>query len=74
MLRARLDDFLLVDDDEIDAARRLLATHAHTLAEGAGAAALAGLLADPNRPARCAAIVSGGNADAHELATLTAPE
>lgn len=74
VLRARLDDFLLVDDDEIDAARRLLATHAHTLAEGAGAAALAGLLADPNRPASCAAIVSGGNADAHELATLAAPE
>lgn len=66
----RLDDFLLVDDDAIDEALRLLATHAHTLAEGAGAAALAGLLADPRRPAWCAVIVSGGNADARELASL----
>ncbi len=73
ILRDRLDDFILVDDDAIDAARRLLATHAHTLAEAAGAAALAGLLADPTRPANCAVIVSGGNADADELATLSGP-
>lgn len=66
----RLDDFLLVDDDAIDEARMLLATHAHTLAESAGAAALAGLLVDPHRPERCGVIVSGGNADARELATL----
>lgn len=65
-----LDDFLLVDDDAIDDARRLLARCADTVAEGAGAAALAGLLADPNRPQRCAIIVSGGNADARELASL----
>lgn len=67
-----LDDFILVDDDAIDAARRLLATTAHTLAEGAGAAALAGLLADPDRPERCGVIISGGNADPRELATLAA--
>ncbi len=71
IMRERLDDFRLVDDDAIDGARRVLARAAHTLAEGAGAAALAGLLADPNRPARCAIVVSGGNADAHELATLS---
>lgn len=70
ILRERLDDFLVLDDDEIDAARRLLASHAHTLAEGAGAAALAGALADPRRPSRCGVIVSGGNADERELATL----
>jgi threonine dehydratase len=74
ILGARLDDFLLVDDDDIDRARRLLATHAHTLAEGAGAAALAGALA--RRDARAEArgpigvIVSGGNADDRELASL----
>ncbi len=70
VLRDRLDRFLLVDDADIDHARRLLATHAHTLAEGAGAAAMAGLLADEERPAFCAAIVSGGNADSRELADL----
>jgi threonine dehydratase len=31
-------------DDQIAVARRLLATHAHTLAEGAGATALAAVL------------------------------
>lgn len=71
ILRKRLDDFLLVDDDAIDEARRLLASRAHTLAEGAGAAALAGLLADGSRPGRCAVIVSGSNADERELASLT---
>lgn len=74
ILRERLDDFLLVSDDQIDAAARLLATHAHTLAEGAGAASLAGLLADPNRPvgARLGVIVSGGNASPDEIARLSA--
>ncbi|MFV0527016.1 MAG: threonine/serine dehydratase [Acidimicrobiales bacterium] len=62
--------FLLVDDDAIDDARRLFATHAHTLAEGAGAAALAGAGADPDRPGRIGVICSGGNADAAELASL----
>ncbi len=70
VLRERLDDFLLVDDDAIDEARVLLATHAHTLSEGAGAAALAGLLASPRRPRLCAVVVSGGNADPRELADL----
>lgn len=72
ILRRRLDDFLLVSDDQIDDARRMLARLAHTLAEGAGAAALAGLLADSQRPEFAAIIVSGGNADEHEIATLAA--
>jgi len=70
VLLDRLDEFLLVDDDDLDEARRILVTHAHTLAEGAGAAALAGLLADPHRPAKCAIVISGGNADEREIATL----
>ena len=53
ILREGSDDRLLVDDAALDDARRLLATHAHTLAERAGAAGLAGLLADPARPGRC---------------------
>ena len=71
-LRAGLHDFLLVSDDDIDDAARLLATHAHTLAEGAGAAALAGLLALEDRPARVAVMCTGGNASADEIARLAA--
>lgn len=70
VLRERLDDFILVDDLEIDSAMRVLASHAHTLAEGAGAAALAGLLAQDDSPSRCAVILSGGNADSREIASL----
>jgi len=72
VLRDRLDDFVLVTDDQIDAAARLLATHAHTLAEGAGAAALAGLLAHPSRLAGGPVGVpcTGGNASAEEIARL----
>lgn len=66
----RLDDFLLVEDTDLDEARRVLARTAHTLAEGAGAAGLAGALVDPRRPGRIGVIVSGGNADANELASL----
>jgi threonine dehydratase len=70
VLAGRLDDFLLVDDDDLDVAARMLATHAHTLAETAGAAGLAGLLADPRRPQRCAVVVTGGNASPEELSAL----
>ncbi len=74
VLRGRLDGFVLVTDDAIDDARRLLASRAHTLAEGAGAAALAGVLADESRPEDPIAVVcTGGNADDQELATLVAP-
>ncbi|GIE80327.1 serine/threonine dehydratase [Actinoplanes philippinensis] len=72
IMRDRLADFLLVGDDEITHARRLLATTAHTLAEGAGAAALAGVLSRPDlfNGKRVAIVCTGGNADADELATL----
>ena len=49
-----------------------MSTHAHTLAEGAGAASLAGLMADPARRGPCAVVCTGGNADDHELAGITA--
>jgi threonine dehydratase len=76
LMRAGLADFLLVDDDEITAAQRLLATAAHTLAEGAGAAALAGVLSRPDLFAgrRIAVICTGGNASPAELATLPSPQ
>lgn len=65
-----LADFILVEDDEIDSAARILALTAHTLAEGAGAAALAGLLRHLNRDQRCAVVCTGGNASVAELVTL----
>lgn len=70
ILRARLDDFRLVSEDAIRAAIRLLATAAHTLAEGAAAASLAGLMSDAGRPGRCAIVCTGGNADTNELASI----
>jgi threonine dehydratase len=72
VLGAHLDDFLLVEDADLDAAARMLASHAHTLAETAGAAALAGLLKDVRRPGRCAVVVTGGNASAEEIRALAA--
>jgi threonine dehydratase len=69
-MRAHLADFLLVDDDAIAAAQWLLMRDAHTLAEGAGAAALAGLLTHRERFAdlrRVAVVCTGGNAAEREI-------
>ncbi|GAA2369677.1 threonine ammonia-lyase [Dactylosporangium salmoneum] len=69
LLRAHLADFVLVGDDEIDAARRLLARRAGTQAEGAGAAALAAVLARPDLMGRAVGVVvTGANATELELA------
>jgi threonine dehydratase len=72
IMRAGLTDFLLVGDERIAEARRLLARSAHTLAEGAGAAALAAVLSRPELFAgrRVAVVCTGGNADRDELATI----
>jgi threonine dehydratase len=72
LMCGRLAEFRLVTDDQIAAAQRLLAIAAHTLAEGAGAAGLAAVLAGPERFAgrRIALVCSGGNADPAELAAL----
>lgn len=72
LMRDGLSSFLLVSDDAIVEAQRLLATRAHTLAEGAGAAALAGVLSRPDEFAgkRVAVACTGGNANAAELAAL----
>ncbi|MET8150905.1 threonine/serine dehydratase [Actinoplanes sp. NPDC049668] len=72
LMRDGLSDFLLVTDDVITEAQRLMASRAHTLAEGAGAAALAGVLSRPEEFAgkRVAVVCTGGNANAGELAAL----
>jgi threonine dehydratase len=76
LLRSGLSEFHLVSDEQIAAAQRLLASHAHTLAEGAGAAALAAVLARPDEFAglRIAVVCSGGNASPAEIAALGATE
>ncbi len=58
-----LDDFLLVSDDEISRAIGILIEKAHTLAEDAGAAALAGAIKmkDRLRGKKVAIVVSGSN-------------
>ncbi|MCA5894765.1 pyridoxal-phosphate dependent enzyme [Isoptericola sp. NEAU-Y5] len=69
VLRDGLADFLLVDDDQIAAAQRAYLTGARTVAEGAGAAALAAVLAHPARflGRRVGVMCSGGNAGEIEL-------
>ncbi|WP_030451189.1 threonine ammonia-lyase [Herbidospora cretacea] len=72
VMRDLLTDFLLVSDDEIRAAQHLMLTHAHTLTEGAGAAALAGVLSRRADFAgkKIAIVASGGNAGPAELTSL----
>lgn len=69
VLRERLADFLLVDDDAIAVAQRHYLTGARTVAEGAGAAALAAVLTHPAAFAgrRVGVVCSGGNAGEAEL-------
>lgn len=69
LMREHLADFVLVTDDQIARAQHLYLTGAHTVAEGAGAAALAAVLADPARFAgrRVGVVCTGGNASGDEL-------
>src|SRR5690606_37442211 len=64
-----LADFQLVDDDAIADAQWRLMRDAHTLAEGAGAAALAAVLTHRERFAgqRVAVVCTGANASEREL-------
>lgn len=63
IMRRYLDDFVLVNDDEIRSAVRHLLEHTHNLAEGAGAASLAAALKlkDKLRSRKTVIILSGGN-------------
>lgn len=69
LLGPRLADFLLVDDEVIGEAQWVLMRDAHTLAEGAGAAGVAALLAHRERFAgrRVAVVCTGANASEREL-------
>ena len=70
--RRLVDEVLLVDDDEIVAAMRLLFERAKAVVEPSGAIGLAAVLRDRARFAgrRVGVILSGGNVDAGQFATL----
>jgi threonine dehydratase len=76
LVRDHVDDVLLVTDDEIRDAMRQLAASARLVAEPAGAAAVAAVMAGrvPVPPgARVVAVVSGGNVDMDRLAAILSP-
>jgi threonine dehydratase len=72
IMRELLDDFVLVSDDALRDATRLMISTTRNLTEPAGAAALAAVLADPGRFAgRTVTVVcSGGNVSPAQLTTL----
>jgi threonine dehydratase len=74
ILRDQLDDFLLVSEDALRSATRLMIEKTRNLVEPAGAAALAAVLSAPDRFAgRTVAIVcSGGNISPAQLTALWA--
>jgi threonine dehydratase len=74
IMRRYLDDFVLVDDAEIEEAILLLLEHTHNLAEGAGAAALAAAIRVKPRLVgkKVALVLSGGNLAVDQLRRLLA--
>ncbi|MDQ3168947.1 MAG: pyridoxal-phosphate dependent enzyme [Acidobacteriota bacterium] len=75
LLRAYVDEPLVVSLADAAAAMKLAAERCHVIAEGAGACAIAAALSDRLRSAghtRVVAVVSGGNIDLARFAQLTA--
>ena len=72
IMRRLLADFVLVSDDEIDAANAVMIEKTRTLVEGAGAAALAAAIKtrDSLRGHTVALICSGGNISPAQLKAL----
>jgi threonine dehydratase len=72
LLQPRLDAVLLADETTIERAVVLLAEIEKTVAEGAGATALAAVMAHPERfrGQKVAFILSGGNIDTRLLASI----
>ena len=72
LLRQVLDETLLVAEDELVRAVLSLLEHTHNLAEGAGAAALAGALRlrDRLQGRKVGIILSGGNLDVRTLTAI----
>lgn len=76
ILRELLDDFVLVDDDQIRKAMLILMEITRNLVEGAGAAAMAAALQEKDRlrGKKVVVIMSGGNIASAQLRELLATE
>jgi threonine dehydratase len=76
ILQESLDDFVLVSEDALKAATRLMIEKTRNLVEPAGAAALAAVLAAPGRFAgrKVAIVCSGGNISPAQLTALWPPD
>jgi threonine dehydratase len=72
IVRDLVEEILLVDESAIESAVNCYATLARTMAEGAGAAGLAAMLAFPDkfRGRKVGLILCGGNIDARLLAAI----
>ncbi|MEZ5669512.1 MAG: threonine ammonia-lyase [Alphaproteobacteria bacterium] len=72
VIGALVDDILVVDDSRIEQAIALMAERANVVAEGAGAAGLAAIMAEPERFAgvRVGLVVCGGNIDNRLLSSV----
>jgi threonine dehydratase len=72
VIRELVEDIVLVDEVAIERGVNAYATLARSMAEGAGAAGLAALLAEPERfrGLRVGLILCGGNIDARLLASI----
>jgi len=72
IVRDLVSDIFIVDESEIEAAVNSYATLQRTMAEGAGAAGLAAVMAFPEffKGKRVALVLSGGNIDARILASI----
>jgi threonine dehydratase len=75
VVRRLVDDVVAVEEEELAGAIRGLAAHEHLIAEGAGAAAVAGILAGVAGPPsrRAVALLTGGNIDLSRFASLLTP-
>ncbi len=75
IMRKYLDDFILVDDEDIKTAIVLLLEHTRNLAEGAGAISLAAALQLKKRLAgkKVALVLSGGNLSMEKLRDILNP-
>jgi threonine dehydratase len=74
IIRREVDDIVAVTDDEVAAAMRALFADTHNVAEGAGAASLAGLLQQRTRWAgrTVGVTLTGGNVDSAVFARVLA--
>ena len=76
IVRRLVDDIVLVTDDEIERAVSMLISIEKTVVEGAGAAGLAAVMADPERfrGKNVGLVLTGGNIDTRLLASVLTRE